>query len=64
MKSDDVKVIMCPVCDKQIITGDKKYMVALEKPYMNLYFHSDCYGGIDNLYEFINEYVKLSTLKH
>lgn len=64
MKSDDVKVITCPVCDKQIIIGDKKYMVALEKPYMNLYFHSDCYEGIDNLYEFISEYVKLSTLKH
>lgn len=64
MPKDDVKILVCPVCDKHIEKGEKKYMVALERPYMNLYFHSDCYETLDNLGDFIVDYLKLQTITH
>jgi hypothetical protein len=49
----------CPKCKKEILSEDIKFMLPLEIPYMNIYFHRDCYLEIeDNIEEFIQECFK------
>lgn len=33
---------ICPECKKEV-TSKEYFMVALERPYMNLFFHKDCF---------------------
>lgn len=34
---------ICPVCRKEILPEDRRYMLALETPYQNVWFHFYCY---------------------
>lgn len=44
--------MICPVCDEVIL--DDKFMFSLEKPYMNVYLHKNCYLKIrDNLLAYL-----------
>jgi hypothetical protein len=46
----------CPYCLQILANADEVYMVSLEKPYMNLFFHKDHYFAIkDSLYQFLTE---------
>lgn len=37
---------------------DDKFMLAIENPYMNIYFHMDCYRKLnDDLLEILKEYL-------
>jgi hypothetical protein len=45
----------CPVCNKKILEEEAKYMVGLEVPYINIFFHLDCYKSISNMTEFLNK---------
>jgi hypothetical protein len=38
----------CIVCKEDVLETDKKFMVALESPYVNLYVHLLCYKEIEN----------------
>ena len=33
----------CFYCQKDIEIASKKFMLAIERPYKNLWFHKDCY---------------------
>jgi hypothetical protein len=53
----------CPVCKKYVMVVEEKMMVAVESPYLNIYFHIDCYNQVkDTLKEFmeknLDEYLK------
>ena len=53
-KKEYKKNTICIYCKKKVYKEDKKYMVGLEKPYINLFLHMDCYKKIkDNLLEFL-----------
>lgn len=39
---------MCPICEKDIQKTDDKFMVALDKPYLNVFFHRECYLLIES----------------
>ena len=46
----------CPVCDGEITSEDKKYMLGVDKPYMNSFLHFSCWLQIkDNYRKFILE---------
>lgn len=45
----------CPVCNKEILPEETKYMVGLEVPYINIFFHLDCYKTITDMTEFLNK---------
>jgi len=48
--------MICIYCKKEIKKGDDKFMLGLEKPYINLPLHRGCYKKIkNNLLEFLNE---------
>lgn len=47
---------ICPYCMKKLTKESVYYMVSLEFPYMNLFFHMEHYLLIkDSLYEFLTE---------
>jgi hypothetical protein len=46
----------CIVCKEDVLQSQDKKMIAIEKPYLNLYVHLLCYKEIENnLKEFMNE---------
>lgn len=34
--------MLCPICKEMIKEGDSQYMLAFEKPYLNLFVHRKC----------------------
>lgn len=43
-------VMICFKCQKDIKQEDDKFMYGLDRPYINLYFHKNCWNSIkDNL---------------
>jgi hypothetical protein len=48
----------CFSCDKNIKLDEKYFMVAIEVPYINLYFCWDCRESID-----INEFIRENAEK-
>ena len=47
-------VLICFKCTLRI--PDYKYqMIPLERPYMNLFFHVDCYRQIESMPEYLKE---------
>jgi hypothetical protein len=40
--------------ESEIILGDYQ-MVAIERPYINLWFHKECYKNINNILLFLQE---------
>lgn len=58
----------CVFCSEPILESDSKFMLAIEKPYMNLYVHLICWNSNkNNLVEFLSahleEYLKISNNK-
>lgn len=50
----------CAVCDEEFKEDDNKFMLPLERPYMNIFMHRGCYLSIvGNISEWINEYLIL-----
>lgn len=53
----------CFHCDKEFIETDRKYMLGLDIPYVNLWFHLGCWydirGELDDFLETNNEKVYL-----
>ncbi len=47
----------CPVC-QEVIDNHSYYMIALERPYINIYFHIDCYKTITDITEFLKENIE------
>lgn len=46
----------CFFCQDEIVKGDKKFWLPLEKPYTNLPFHRECYNNIEeNLLEYLKD---------
>ena len=43
----------CFKCGKKI-KEDNRFMLGLDKPYVNLWFHKACFDKIDNLMEYLN----------
>lgn len=43
----------CPVCDKEILPEDKKYLFGNDKPYFNVYLHRTCWETKPNMLELI-----------
>jgi len=35
--------MICPYCKREIKKEDKKFMVASEKPYRNIWYHRNCW---------------------
>ena len=48
----------CFSCGKKINIEDSKRMVPLEKPYINLFFHLDCYKLIPDMVIYLTENIK------
>jgi hypothetical protein len=47
---------MCFKCDVDLQPGEKKFMVACEVPYVNIYFCWKCKEGLgDDIYDFLQE---------
>jgi len=45
----------CFLCEKRILPKERYKMVAIEVPYINLFFHEGCYGSIKfDLSEFLS----------
>lgn len=51
---DFFKELVCLYCSKEIIKEDYS-MVAVEKPYCNLFFHSDCIKKVGDMLCFLTE---------
>jgi len=51
---------ICIVCKKEVLEEQPKYMIALEKPYINLYVHRECKNlvTLEFLQENLLEYIK------
>lgn len=47
---------VCPMC-LDVVSIDDYYMVALEKPYLNLFFHRDCLKKVEDMFCFLTENV-------
>lgn len=46
----------CPVCNQEILYTERPFMIGLEKPYMNIFFHKECYNQVEgNMTEFLDE---------
>ena len=43
--------MMCFFCSKEIDDSSEKFMLGLDKPYVNLWFHRDCWRKIKNNFE-------------
>ena len=39
--------MICFKCNKEIKQEDKKFMYGLDRPYINLFFHEDCWSKIE-----------------
>jgi hypothetical protein len=43
--------MICPYCEKEVKVfkdGSDYRMVALDRPYVNLFFHRDCFINLEN----------------
>lgn len=40
--------MICLVCKKEVLKDQDKFMVGLDIPYVNLWFHRECYRQIEN----------------
>ena len=51
--------MICFYCGKEI--DDLRSFMALDKPYVNLPFHRDCYKGLDNEMEYVTTNIERIT---
>ena len=49
---------ICILCEKEILSSDIVYWIALEVPYMNLIVHRQCYNTCDSVDDFIKEHLE------
>lgn len=53
------KINLCPVCKEELLPTDKKFMIPVEVPYLNLYVHRVCWNSVRyNLKEFLLRYLQ------
>jgi hypothetical protein len=46
--------LVCSLCDKEISSGEKKYLFGNDVPYLNVYIHRSCFDqNRSNMQEFI-----------
>ena len=51
-------VMLCPECESQIFKEDTVFFLAVEKPYLNVYFHRSCFSPKTiGYYEYITEHI-------
>jgi hypothetical protein len=50
--------LICFICDEEILKEDRRIMVAIEVPYVNLYMHKDCHDKILDLSAFLTQNVE------
>lgn len=53
--------LLCIHCGKDITVGDH-FMYGLDRPYINIFFHIDCFkkiGGLDKIDEYLAENEKM-----
>jgi len=48
-------VYICFHCDKEITSNQKKFMFGLDKPYVNIFFHRECFDSIKDLTAYFTE---------
>jgi hypothetical protein len=53
--------MICFHCAKEILETDKKHMIGLDVPYINIFFHTSCYNL--NVSSNINEYLSNNRQK-
>lgn len=46
---------ICFFCEKIIDSEQKKRMIPVERPYINLWFHLDCLSEINNMKDYLND---------
>lgn len=44
MRELEKQKMTCPVCQSEIFFEDDKFMLGIERPYMNIWFHKDCFN--------------------
>jgi len=55
--------LICFKCNKEILKEDKRIMIPIERPYLNLYMHRDCYNEIEEIVKYLNSnYERISKL--
>ena len=47
--------LICFKCDEVILKTDKRMMIPIEVPYLNLYMHRHCYDEIEDLSTFLTQ---------
>jgi two-component SAPR family response regulator len=47
---------ICFVCEKEITTEQKKYLLGLDIPYVSLLFHRDCYTSIEDINVYLQKH--------
>lgn len=54
--TEKISFAPCIVCDTVADPTQPRYMLGLEQPYVNLFFHRECWEQIkENYVEFLNE---------
>lgn len=57
--------MICPICNKEILQTDKKYLWCNDTPYFSIYTHKVCFDRKDNLLGFLMEHsVELQEIFH
>ena len=60
-KKIETNIRICIICERDI--GDSpKRMIPIEKPYLNLWIHTDCYVNYpDDFNEYLKKYIETNT---
>lgn len=50
----------CPICEKEILSDDRKYLLGNDRPYFNVYLHRSCYDEHRlNILEFVSKMLEI-----
>ena len=47
--------LICFICDEEILKDERRTMIAIEVPYINLYVHKDCHDKLLDLSAFLTQ---------
>lgn len=49
----------CPVCNEELLADQKKFMIPVEVPYLNIFVHRECWRIIkDDLLNFLTKNIE------
>ena len=51
----------CLVCDLEVDPTERRYLLGIDNPYVNIYLHRDCW---DNIKEHSDTYLRENLLKY